>query len=257
MFINFTPKEVISATRKLKSAVGVTVHQKKRNYWGLAYKAEGVTYYYQDGRKIRSDRSHVILLPKGGRYAWQCEEPGECILIDFDAGETGNTIQSIEIGDGSEFITSFAKMERSLNSDNPLRHLESMQCLYGILLLMARAANKKYAPKDQYDRLNPAMDYMLGHYSDPRITNDLLAGLCGMSVVYFRKCFESAYGTSPIRYLHRLRMEKAKGMLLSDYDSIGQIAESVGYGSIYHFSKMFRSYVGISPTAFAATGGKK
>ena len=75
--------------------------------------------------------------------------------------------------------------------------------------------------------------------------------------MYFRKLFETVYGTSPIRYLHRLRMEKAKGMLLSDYDSIGQIAESVGYGSIYHFSKMFHSYVGISPTAFAATGGKK
>ena len=82
-----------------------------------------------------------------------------------------------------------------------------------------------------------------------------MAELCGMSVVYFRKCFESVYGKSPIRYLHDLRMEKAKGLLLSDYDSIGQIAESVGYGSIYHFSKMFRSYVGVSPTEFAK-GGK-
>lgn len=260
VFIDFcsclTPTRVLSSGRVAKSA-GYTTHQPARISWGIALKISGLTYYEQDGKQYRSDKNHVLLLPKGGRYSWACEEAGECLMINFDAPERDDRIRCIEVGDVSEFLSAFSKIEHSLRPENPLRHLESMQQLYGILLFLTHAANKKYAPRGKQEILIPAMDYLLEHYADPRITNGLLAELCGISTVYFRKLFETVYGTSPIRYLHRLRMEKAKGMLLSDYDSIGQIAESVGYGSIYHFSKMFHSYVGISPTAFAATGGKK
>jgi AraC-like DNA-binding protein len=55
----------------------------------------------------------------------------------------------------------------------------------------------------------------------------------------------------PIRYLHDYRVQRAKDILSSDYDSVTQVAESVGYNSVYHFSKMFRLYTGISPTEYA------
>jgi len=257
MFIDFTPVRVVAATRKLRSSVGVEVRQNRRNYWGIAYKRVGVTYYRQNGKQFLSDKNHLLLLPKNGQYAWECVEPGECILIDFEGEGAGNEIQSVEIGDGGEFLSAFSALERCMSPESPVAPLEAMQHLYGILVILMKAAHKKYVPKEKHRRLAPAMDAMLERYSDPGITNESLARLCGMSVVYFRKCFESVYGDSPIRYLHRLRMEKAKGMLLSDYDSISQIAESVGYGSIYHFSKMFRSYVGVSPTAFAASSRKE
>ena len=51
--------------------------------------------------------------------------------------------------------------------------------------------------------------------------------------------------------LHSLRMQRAKDILSSDYDSIAQVAESVGYSSVYHFSKMFRTYTGMSPSQYA------
>ena len=246
----FTPTRVLSSGRVVKSA-GYTTHQPGRISWGIALKISGLTYYDQDGKRYRSDQNHVLLLPKNGRYSWTCEEAGECLVINFDAPETDGHIRCIEVGDVSEFLSAFSKIEHSLRPENPLRHLESMQQLYGILLFLTRAANKKYAPRDQRGLLTPAMDYLLEHYSDPRITNDLLAGRCGISTVYFRKLFEKVYGTSPIRYLHHLRIEKAKGMLLSDYDTVGQVAESVGYGSIYHFSKMFRAYTGTTPSEYA------
>ena len=56
---------------------------------------------------------------------------------------------------------------------------------------------------------------------------------------------------SPPFGIHDFRMDKAKAILRSDYDSIGQVATSVGYNSIYHFSKMFRQYTGQTPTQYA------
>ena len=78
-----------------------------------------------------------------------------------------------------------------------------------------------------------------------------LAELCGVSTVYFRKLFDSVYGVPPIRWLNTLRMERACAMLESDYESIGQIAESVGCTSIYHFSRSFRAHTGVSPSEYA------
>ena len=72
-----------------------------------------------------------------------------------------------------------------------------------------------------------------------------------MSTVYFRRTFTSVYGISPIKYLHNFRIEKAKAILKSDYDTIEQVALSVGYNSIYHFSKMFKLYTGKSPLEYA------
>ena len=115
---------------------------------------------------------------------------------------------------------------------------------------LAKASSKDYIPKGKQALLQPATDYLSEHYFDPAITNDRLAAMCGISTVYFRKSFEAVHGMPPMRYLHGLRIQKAKDILASDYGAISQVAESVGYGSVYHFSKMFRIYTGVSPTEY-------
>lgn len=255
MFIDFdaeiTPIKVLSSYRLQSSPIGIVTRQKRRWCWGIALKAGGQTVYNQDGKQILSDKHHVVLLPKGARYEWICQKQGECLVIDFDALGEGQTIRSVEIGDESYFLSAFDKLEKCMTLDNPVSRLEAMQLLYSVLLFLTRAASKPYVPKDKRHILAPAMDHMLEHYSDPGICNDRLASLCGISTVYFRKSFEVIYGTSPIRYLHELRINKAKAILCGDYGSIGQIAQSVGYNSVYHFSKMFKAYTGMSPSQYA------
>jgi YesN/AraC family two-component response regulator len=58
-------------------------------------------------------------------------------------------------------------------------------------------------------------------------------------------------GISPISYVYELRIKKAKEMLKSDYSSIADIAQSLGYLSIYDFSKAFKKYTGVSPLKYA------
>lgn len=260
MFVDFgseiVPTKVISSYRLLKSPVRVLTRQTGRICWGIALKIGGRTVYNQGGKQILSDKNHVVLLPKGGEYTWTCVEPGECIIIDFDAPVTGSAISCIEVSDCSYILSAFARIEKCKSLDHPISRLEAMQQLYGILLFLAKAANKKYMSKDKQQRISPAVDHMLENYFDPQITNRSLADMCGISEVYFRKSFEEVYGCPPIRYLHQLRISKAKAILLGDYDTIGQIAESVGYSGVYHFSKMFKTYTGMSPTEYAKASRK-
>ena len=46
-------------------------------------------------------------------------------------------------------------------------------------------------------------------------------------------------------------------MLESDYESLSEIARSLGYADIYTFSKVFKKQTGLSPTAYLKQKEKK
>ena len=121
-----------------------------------------------------------------------------------------------------------------------------------MLLLLLGTQRKAYADASQRQKIAPALDYISKNYN-AAIKNDTLAALCGISTVYFRKLFLRITGTSPITYIHNLRIAKAKKMLQSDYDTLGEIAVSLGYPDIYTFSKTFKRQTGLSPTQYIKT----
>ena len=253
---NITITKVFSANRLINSPVGITTHRHKRNGWAIALKLKGKTIYTAGGKTFLSDSLHPVILPKGSNYSWICNEPGECLMFEFDADAEVNTIIPFEISDNSAIVNAFLKIEKSLNKKKPHYRLECYNQLYGILLFLAKSVIKEPAHPKKTKILHPAIKYMSENYFDGNITNTSLAELCGISTVYFRKIFESVYGISPIKYLHNFRIEKAKAILRSDYESIEQVALSVGYNSIYHFSKMFKAYTGTNPSQYGKSSRK-
>lgn len=248
---NLVIKKVISANRLLDSPIGITIHRNNREHWAVILKVTGKTIYTVGDKNILSDGLHPVILPKGCTYSWKCIEPGECITIEFEADEKLETFNSFGIKDNTAIINAFSKIEKNLGMKKTSYKLECNCCLYEILSFLIKSINKEQPHKKINTLLKPAIKYITENYFDGNITNDSLAELCGISTVYFRKTFESVYGVPPIKYLHNFRIKKAKSILKSDYDTIEQVALSVGYNSIYHFSKMFKLYTEVSPSEYA------
>lgn len=255
MFIDtgfdITVLKILSVNRILNSPLNTAIPHANRSRWAIALKREGKTYYQINGRQVLSDSSHPVILPKGCSYSWTCVEPGECLILEFEAAQTGEDILSFTVADNGFILSAFSDVQRNLHIPTAEARLMCLHRVYGLLLQLVKSASKAYAPRRRQQLLQPAMEHIGENYFDPTITNDVLAGLCGMSTVYFRKSFESVYGVPPIRYLHEFRTKKAKDILSSDYGSISQVAQSVGYASVYHFSKMFKAYTGKSPSQYA------
>lgn len=246
-------KGVTSAFRLMNSPLRVPAVRKKRERWGVILKYRGATVYTVGEQKILSDATHPVLLPRGCSYTWECIEPGECYDVEFEADASADTLFSFTVREPETLVKYMRAILRRDTVKDGLYAMKNTRDLFSVLLLLLESEKAApYLPTAKTERLRPALSHLAENFSDPAVTNDVLAEKCGISTVYFRRLFEEAYGVSPIRYLHRVRIEKAKLLLENDEFSVGQIAESVGYGSIYHFSKMFRAYTGTSPTAYRA-----
>ena len=225
-----------------------------RKEWSISLKLEGKTSFICNGKEYICDALHPVILPKGITYKWKCIQAGKFIALGFKCETYGKDIIPIEIKENSTFLKYFSRIEKSRILKTTAYKMENIRDLYNILLFLNK--EKNYIPSSKEEALKPAIDYMINNYSDSLISNDSLARLCKISTVHFRKTFESVYGISPINYLTNIRIEKAKEMLKNDYNSVSQIAENVGYNSIYHFSKMFKTYTGISPSEYAKASKK-
>ena len=98
-----------------------------------------------------------------------------------------------------------------------------------------------------------ARAYIAGHHEDP-VGLEEVAKAMHVSTFYFCKMFKKATGLTFTDYLGRVRVEKAKPLLLNPHLRVSEIAYMVGFQSLTHFNRVFRNLTGQSPTHFRDNG---
>lgn len=77
-----------------------------------------------------------------------------------------------------------------------------------------------------------------------------LAKELGISAAYLQRLFRQVHGMTIIDYLNRMRIERAKLLLLNTDDPVVEIAMEAGFNSRQHFTRVFTSLEGISPQEY-------
>lgn len=72
----------------------------------------------------------------------------------------------------------------------------------------------------------------------------------GIHRSYLTSIFRKKLGLSPQEYLMRVKLEKARRLLLDSEASIQEVSQMVGYENPLTFSKCFKNRYGVSPRAF-------
>lgn len=94
-----------------------------------------------------------------------------------------------------------------------------------------------------------AIDLIEDHYME-QFTMEDLAALCCMSPTHFRRVFFSFTNTSPLVYLNNVRVVKSCMMLDSKQETILNIAEMCGFGSVSNFNRHFKRLMGMTPKEY-------
>jgi AraC-like DNA-binding protein len=73
------------------------------------------------------------------------------------------------------------------------------------------------------------------------------AFLAGRSLSSFKRDFQVAFGQPPAQWLRAQRLEHARFLLRTTGQSVGQVADEVGFASASHFVQAFRERFGVTP----------
>ncbi|MEI2665838.1 helix-turn-helix domain-containing protein [Rossellomorea sp. LJF3] len=108
----------------------------------------------------------------------------------------------------------------------------------------------KHSTREEiYRRVTIAHEYIRAYYHHALTLNDIAMVAC-LSQNHLIRTYSQLYGKTPHRHISELRIEKAKKLLKDPDLSITAITFELGFQNPVSFSKMFKQFVGCSPTLY-------
>ena len=163
---------------------------------------------------------------------------------------------AFSVTDGADFSSLTQQTER-LESTTYLPGTLSERLCNNIIenILLSISIIKADTSGDEA-RVNPkvrdAVNFILQNYSN-EITLGMIANSVSISPVRLSTLFREHFGISVIKWRDQLRLQKARELLIHSHDSIGKIANRIGYQDPLYFSRRFKAHFGEAPTRLRAS----
>ena len=155
-----------------------------------------------------------------------------------------SVIEDINIFTGKDF-KDFSKDKMTQKLSN-LRKISDLKNCISLVLKDLITYVASYKRSKNIDVVEKVKEYIENNYMND-VSLDNLAHYISMSSFYLSRIFSKVEGTNIREYIIKIRMEKAKSMLVEGKKSVKQISFEVGYLDQNYFSKAFKKYTNISP----------
>lgn len=101
------------------------------------------------------------------------------------------------------------------------------------------------------DKLHHARYLVEKNLGDPYSLSEL-ARLTGLNEFKLKSGFKKIFGNTVFGYLHGLRMEEARKLLLDERRPLAEVADYCGYEHVQHFITAFKKKYGVTPGKYRA-----
>ncbi|MGZ9586100.1 AraC family transcriptional regulator [Paenibacillus marinisediminis] len=175
----------------------------------------------------------------------------ESLMSDIGVGPH---LPNIHLEQDDHVTHLFRRVQQALICGGKMGDLEAEALLRLALVEISKSKQHHHAighevRSDLERQVEEAVRYMTLRYNTP-ISIEQLAQQFGYHRTYFSKMFHEIMGETPIQMLIRLRMERARTLLITTKLPVEHIASSVGYLDALYFSKMYKRSYGESPTVY-------
>jgi AraC-like DNA-binding protein len=113
----------------------------------------------------------------------------------------------------------------------------------------------KLAPAQAANKLHSILQHIEEHLAD-RLIIEELAGMLHLHPNYFINYFKSIIGLSPLQYIKKKRMDRAKWLLHTTDRAVSDICEDVGM-QLFYFTRVFKNYTGFTPSEFRRSASSR
>lgn len=236
----------VTGVVRVYDAAGKRIVISDRYASALIFPLTGRIRFSQNDRVVIADRLHPVIIPQGADYVNECVESAESLMINFMmSGPTDGLIETTPPVDPACAESAFERMQIISAQKRRETRFALLAEAYRLMERMFRQP-----PEAGEHLLEPAIALIMERYGEPGLCNQDMARAARVSEPYLRALFKKQLGTTPMRYLTGIRMEKARSLLMEGH-AVRQTAVSVGYGDIYQFSRAFRNQTGCPPGQYA------
>ncbi|WP_433923101.1 AraC family transcriptional regulator [Paenibacillus taichungensis] len=131
---------------------------------------------------------------------------------------------------------------------NEVRHMRNQILFHQVLMSLLERMEAKYIASEQ-PSMERSIVFMENHFSE-KITTEGLSEIAGVSRSHYSTLFKQLTGFAPNEYLSRLRVHRAKELLIGGSTSLREIALKVGYKDEFYLSRRFKQQTGESPSGY-------
>ena len=255
-------------------------HDKVVTSLSVCVVAQGRQRVQIDGQGYFCGPSDYFVMPQGARIVsdvleGSIEKPLLSIVLQIDPMLIAEILSDIALSPGALPVTSEHVSRRGPVFVSPLGHeltgaflrflsatdsdvdrrvlapLALRETVYRVLrtdmwATLADAAQREMAGS----RIAAAITFMRAELEKPIKVQDM-ANHVSMSVSAFAHLFKSTTGSAPYQYLKRLRMDRARALLVEEQQTVSHACHAVGYGSVSHFITEFKRTYGETPRSYA------
>jgi two-component system, response regulator YesN len=284
LFKDFNGKRINSIAGELKSKLDRNLHENIFITLGCEVKSiPKIKQSYKEAKKLLIKR--FLFLEKGIISEDDIEKIDCSKSLDFDT-IVEKIYSYVEISDVEKIISEFRDFENLVIQKNYLEEQIKVMCIK-IFLDLKQKLNSDYNADEITIKTNEEIieniysqislkhliEYLIENFNN--ITNQIggtsseniikrvinymntnyyrdlkletLSEIFSYNSAYLGKLFKSNVGENFNTYLDKIRIEKAKYLLVEEKLKVYQVCEKVGYKNIDYFHSKFKKYVGISP----------
>lgn len=208
-------------------------------------------YITKDGRCYTGHSGDTLFVPKGMEYTATFydfrSEASSTVNVTFTAyDESGSTAEfsDITVFSSPEVRLCITELEHMFLAHENVPTKLALP-VYKIFNSMC-AEGEKINRNDSFEIIKAGVEHLHYHFKED-IRIDVLAEICNISEVYFRRLFKKHFGYSPNEYKNLLRLELACSYLKYSVSSVSEISETLGYVDTAYFIKAFKKQYGITP----------
>ena len=227
----------------------------------LVYVDSGILHSVTNGQDFVLEQGDLMVY---ARDQWHMQygekEHSVCfITISFDMDcPYSDIIMNRKLSAGNEAKKILSQLLEEQNNSHILRD-DLLQCklrelfIYLIRKEQQSSESKVYsviAASSRQNIIDSAQRYIADNLYR-HLTVEGIAKDINVSVSYMSAIFRNSFGMPPSRYIRRAKLEEGKRMIREASQPISIIASALGYSTLQHFSRCFKTEFGVTPSEYA------
>ena len=178
--------------------------------------------------------------------------------LSFDVSETApvrdlaakTMLLATPVQDTNRLVERYRSAFRLYRHEQTFQDVRIKCEVLNLLADLHEAVDERRGPAPGSESIEEAMQLLYRSYTRPDLSRAELARVAHLSEAQFGRRFQREIGISPMQYVGRLRIARARELLERSRLNVAEVARASGFSDPFHFSRAFKRAVDVSPRTY-------